>query len=116
MFSHDYIGLGVKNINKGDKDRVLMMFTGLLDDFNAEIYDGDILIKGSDTYLVSFGETTYYTDYWGLKHSFIGWRIQFIDGDYNPINQEGGSYGIIAKDCIVAGNIYQNPELFKLKQ
>jgi hypothetical protein len=69
----------------------LMQFTGLKDKNGKEIYEGDI-VRCNDSYT----DTVYWGEY-GFQ-PFMG----DLDGNVPP------------EDCEVIGNIYENPELFKI--
>ena len=84
----------------------LMLFTGILDKNEREIYDGDIL-KDTDNeiYYVDFIRGCFYlrTNYKSFPH--LGWAEWLpmceIDRLANPTEFE------------VIGNIYENPEILK---
>jgi len=83
-------------------DYILMQFTGLLDQYGHEIYEGDIL-----TYVFMYGISVSSCDITVIfqKGSF-GYELfdQFGESEFIALNTE--KYKII-------GNIYQNPELLK---
>ncbi|MDK2932375.1 MAG: hypothetical protein PWP27_185 [Clostridiales bacterium] len=87
----------------------LMLFTGLLDKNDREIYEGDIL-KDTDNeiYYVDFIRGCFYlkTNYKSFPH--LGWTEWLpmceIDRLVNPTEFE------------IIGNIYENPELLGGKQ
>lgn len=81
-----------------------MQFTGLLDKFGKEIYEGDIVKFGDNV----IHENTHGKVIWSEKRvSFI---YEFIDGQYKgkctDMIDSWRTYEII-------GNIYENPELLK---
>jgi len=71
----------------------LMQYTGLLDKNNKEIYEGDIVQMPFSKKYAS---------------------IEFITGEWMMV-RDGGRSSLFhrASDCIVAGNIYESPELLK---
>lgn len=77
-----------------DEDLILQQFTGFLDRYGREIYEGDICDAG-----IVIGE---------VEYSIGGFRLasnQLLD--YLPNNPD--NYDIV--DVKVVGNIFENPEL-----
>ncbi|KHO63375.1 phage uncharacterized protein TIGR01671 [Thermoanaerobacter sp. YS13] len=76
---------------------VLMQYTGLKDKNNKEIYEGDIV-----RYFDGMTGGIYFDE------EFAAFRIEWLKCDkYSNIEE------IIAKNCEVVGNIFQNPELLE---
>ncbi len=87
-----------------EQARLLMQFTGLLDCNYKEIYEGDIL-KGEYPNIgkVEFGEHHTSTDYYACLA--YGWFLKAPNGN---------TYSLAGREnFVIAGNIYQNPELLK---
>jgi uncharacterized phage protein (TIGR01671 family) len=76
----------------------IMQFTGLVDLNGKEIYEGDIL-KRSDGVI----KYVFFNEKQG------GFYTQFLNGAgfIDPIKYATD------RDCVIIGNIYQNPELLK---
>ncbi|MBR8464437.1 hypothetical protein KDD93_07650 [Campylobacter sp. faydin G-24] len=86
-----------------DDDFEIMQYTGLKDDDDCEIYEGDI-IKFHDLGLDRKGVVDF------KDGSFI------ITDDYNEITSLSDLVFVSKRDgfkCFVIGNIYENPELLK---
>ena len=78
-------------------DCQLMQFTGLVDKNGVEIYEGDIVKVDIFTknYCIVFGESKK----WGASFQYKSdYSIYYLTENF-------------AKDCVVVGNIYENPEL-----
>ena len=78
-------------------DCQLMQFTGLTDKNGVEIYEGDIVKVDIFTknYCIVFGESKK----WGASFQYKSdYSIYYLTENF-------------AKDCVVVGNIYENPEL-----
>jgi len=73
---------------------IFLQYTGLKDDNEVEVYDGDIIVDIEGTkLLVEWNDDTC--------------KFQFSDGSDINDNNRYGTYKIII------GNIYENPELLK---
>lgn len=81
-------------------DAILMQFTGLLDNNNVEIYEGDIVKYNDELFIINFG-------YWEPGH---GDHIQSAYGYYlDPIDKEKRYYEYCPdKTCEIIGNIYEH--------
>jgi uncharacterized phage protein (TIGR01671 family) len=84
----------------------LMQFTGLIDKNGTEIYEGDILSdrwkvevyqNDEGTFMVKFHTNPEINRPISLKKYLLGRETA----------------GTLERDCIIIGNIYQNPELIK---
>jgi hypothetical protein len=79
-------------------------FTGLADKNGAEIYEGDIVTDGEN-----FGEVKFFTD--GIAS--CGCCITSFSGSGFAAYTQDECDGFSLEKCLVAGNIYQHPELLK---
>ncbi len=79
---------------------IIMQSTGLTDKNGVEIFEGDILVR----------DTTerYYVVVWYFSENQVGWKK-------HPVGNERAltDIGSDSLTLIVAGNIYENPELLK---
>lgn len=74
----------------------LTEYTGHEDRKGTEIYEGDIVDKDHDEYLPALEVVKWDDDYSG----------------FNPFHDVGDGWGqIVASDCEVIGNVWDNPEL-----
>jgi len=102
VFCHDsYYGIH-------DRHFILMLFTGLKDDNDRDIYEGDIV-----QWKYGDGATFEATVVWGdhtiegdldLDRRIIGFFLQYDDGGITDISRD--QYKVI-------GNIHENPDLLK---
>lgn len=72
---------------------IVMQYTGLKDKNGIEIYEGDI-ISGGIKYEVEIGEVKWFDKGFGAQTEF-------------------GVVSFYENECVVIGNIYENPELLK---
>jgi uncharacterized phage protein (TIGR01671 family) len=88
----------------------IMQFTGLHDKNGKEIYENDIVKIQVDEYKKTYTECR------------VGWHIDGYKCFYGLDNEKKWDNGIPYEDwsddvdweeCVVIGNIYQNPELIK---
>jgi len=80
----------------------VMQFTGLKDKNGIEIYDGDILSKTYSDDLDDETETVLRKVIWDKNHACFILSNAHVAFDVYK--------------CIVVGNIYENPELFKKEE
>ena len=83
------------------EDLVLMQSTGIKDKNGKEIFEGDIVKMAKDVY----SEPTYYEV---VRHRGGAYRLES--------KQHGCELWLRHTDCEVVGNVYENPEKFKIKQ
>lgn len=77
---------------------IIMQFTGLLDKNGKEIWEGDILQKGTKSPRIKF-EVISHRDGWFGKNN--------RSGEYKRLS------AIYPLECDIIGNIYENKELLK---
>lgn len=96
------------------KEREVMQFTGLKDKNQNEIYEGDIIShEGDKAMTVAIGEYEAGKDSEPIAFICVGVHVIFHDAGTYSLTQEGKGYSISANECIILGNIYENPELLK---
>ena len=94
-FTEQNFFINSKNVNIDRK--TVGQFTGLTDKNGIEIYEGDIVKVDIFTknYCIVFGESKK----WGASFQYKSdYSIYYLTENF-------------AKDCVVVGNIYENPEL-----
>src|SRR5699024_5224729 len=92
-------------------DKEIMQYTGLKDKNGTEIYEGDVINKGTHKYRTKERQIIYYDV---EKGRYIQLPIQLLD-DTRQIDRDYGD-GVTAKkmkSVEVIGNIYENPELLQ---
>jgi uncharacterized phage protein (TIGR01671 family) len=103
-------GRGFVNVNSistilsqyvGEK-MIPMQYIGLKDRHSVEIYEGDILDTAphmnKEEVIKQWGHYVYYE------------VVEYREFHYAPFDYENGPLG---EECLVVGNIYENPELLK---
>ena len=82
----------VKELNPSeDRYAVIMQFTGFRDKNTKEVFEGDILLNGTERMLV----------YWDEEDG--SWQLEFDNG-----NQSVGINKAVIEACEVVGNIYED--------
>lgn len=98
MFEYNHT---VEILNKGNYP--LMQYVGEVDKNGKSIYEGDIIEykdwRSKNKIVRDVVSSLSFTCYW-LKHSIY--------------DCSGGDYSLMPEDCIVIGNIYENPELIEI--
>lgn len=107
----------------GRDDFELMQYTGLKDKNGKEIYEGDLIAevdkiedlkKWGTPLTVCFGEYVGDTDSWGIPDVTTGFFLRYngnSDGQTIGIHNRENGYGFEAREIMVVGNIYENPNL-----
>lgn len=99
---HDWDGLKGEDLDtlEGTDIWHVMQYTGLKDKNGKEIYEGDIIDASVETPLYN---STY------RKTLQVIWQEQIAQ--FVMATSDTKIEGHIPKDCVVIGNIYENPEL-----
>ena len=101
----------------GERDVILMQYTGLKDKNGKEIYEGDILecinLETEDKdFVKEYGLKRYEHVYWFNDHEEVGFSVcDPLKDDYDAF--DALNVGPCAWSYEVIGNIYENPELLK---
>lgn len=112
---YDFLDTNIKNtfVAPESTGLILMQYTGLKDDNEKEIYEGDILHIDAYTYT----EPAFSGDYLVQYNELLGmWRLINLENnkkdkeDFMVFEDLKGWYRL---DIAVIGNIYDNPELLK---
>lgn len=95
-----------------NSEAILMQYTGYKDKKGVEIYEGDILLITSTDEDKKNG----YNDFTELVYfSFGSFRVTEGKYDISLTTEPEGSFNELgecfSEDCVVIGNMYQNPEL-----
>ncbi len=103
----------VLNLTNGnDVDEILMQFTGRYDIHGKEIYEGDIVIAPyHQTFVIKWFNELYWD---GAGSSHPGFWVQSIYR-LNNDNDCDMEYHDSFHNLIIVGNIYENPDLLKIK-
>ena len=90
----------------GGDDYVIQQYTGLTDNNDKEIYEGDILIykSGSIPTTGVIGQVLYEADEGGY---IFQWERKGRNQDYNNLNCD------VAFESVIVGNIFEHSELLK---
>lgn len=91
-----------KSNEANSRDFVFLLFTGLKDKNGTEIYEGDVV--DDPTVILDEKPARDIVEWDGDRSGFFPFFANYTDGE--PIVSD-------AKDLIVIGNIYENPELVK---
>lgn len=91
----------------GDNSSInIMQYTGLKDNHDKEVFEGDIIKIKNEDGLYDYGEVVY-----GRKAAFCLWLPQVMTGIRVPLLNYVHGIMIDDYDIEVLGNIYENPEL-----
>ena len=82
----------------------IQQYTGLTDNNDKEIYEGDILKIHYDVGGDVIGQVLYEADHGGY---IFQWKRKGRNQDYNNLNCD------LAFESVIVGNILENPELLK---
>ena len=83
-------------------DLVFVQYTGLTDNNDAPIYEGDILKINYDVGGNVIGQVLYEADHGGY---IFQWKRKGPNQNYNNLNCD------VAFESVIVGNILENPEL-----
>jgi uncharacterized phage protein (TIGR01671 family) len=88
----------------GGDDYVIQQYTGLTDNNDKEIYEGDILKNHYDVSNNIIGQVLYESDHGGY---IFQWKRRGQDYKITNLNCD------VAFESVIVGNILENPELLK---
>lgn len=115
---YDFLDTNIKNtfVAPESTGLILMQYTGLKDDNEKEIYEGDILLIDAYTYTNPVFSEEYLVQY----NEVLGmWQLINLENykkdkkdkeDFMTFEDFKGWYRL---DIAVIGNVYDNPELLK---
>ena len=92
IFKDTFDGIGTNGVPDNRIDVILMQYTGLKDESDREIYEGDIV-------KITLHDTLFIID------------VRFRYGKFWPFIGDDGYPSFDSSECSVIGNIYKNPEL-----
>ena len=76
-------------------DYIFLQYIGLSDKFGKKIYEGDIVQDVSGW--IGYGEKIRAVEYW--------------EATFYPF--DGSDYGFDCDECVIIGNIYENPRIIR---
>ena len=88
----------------GGDDYVIQQYTGLTDNNDDPIYEGDILKNHYDVGNNIIGQVLYESDHGGY---IFQWKRKGRGQDYKNLNCD------VAFESVIVGNIFENSELLK---
>lgn len=93
---------GIWMLSSSDQG-IIQQYTGLKDSHGTEIYEGDIVLACDD-----FADDCNYLHLYCRYNATNGW---WIFSEKKDKGDEGYYWLEVNKDCVVVGNIFENPKL-----
>lgn len=100
-------GIGEFRLPQHPQGHTIQQYTGMKDRKGVEVYEGDIVVEKITEEMAANGDSAIIGKVYFAAGTFM------IDGDGPLYNHVHSLSPDVLEDFIVAGNMFQNPELLK---